>query len=72
MTARPGIIHKTVVSIFRGHIAEMRSYATELEASLGPESNIVKRIRSCAQSNEDALNRLTKCGACGRPNDPAA
>ena len=72
MTMRPGIVQKTVVSIFRSHLAEMRSYATELEASFGSESNIVKRIRSCAQSNEDALNRLTKCSACGRPNGPAA
>ena len=51
------------------HIKAMRDYAAELEPALGADNPIVKRIRSCAYSNEVALNRVTakpKCEACGQ------
>ena len=60
---------RTVEGMYRKHLAEMRSYATEIAATLGEDSAIVKRIRSCADSNEAALNHLSppKCGECGKP-----
>ena len=58
----------TVEDLYRRHIREMRRYAGDLEAVLGQESPIVKRIRSCASSNEFALDRVTKrkCETCGQ------
>ncbi len=65
MTAGP--VHlPTVESLYRQHLSEMLAYADELSTSLGGESKIVKRIRSCAQSNAEALDRLTKCVRCGK------
>lgn len=44
--------------LFRKHIEEMRVYADQLEDVLGKKSPIVKRIRSCADSNAAALDRI--------------
>jgi hypothetical protein len=58
----------TVEDLYRRHIREMRRYALQLADILGAESPIVKRIQSCATSNEDALDRVTKrkCESCGQ------
>lgn len=70
MTHRPPSVSAaslpTVESVFRDHLREMRGYADEIAKTLGDESPIVKRIRSCARSNQEALDRLVKCERCGK------
>ena len=65
MTARCSIaasqaVPPTALSLFRRHIREMRAYAAEIEVVLGKKSPIVKRILSCADSNERALNLVAE------------
>lgn len=48
----------TITGLFRRHLREMRTYAAELEKVLGETSPIVKRIRTCAGSNERALDAV--------------
>lgn len=65
---------RTAEELFRRHLAAMRVYALEIEPALGSESAIIARIRRCATSNEDALNRICppKCGECGKPKEPGS
>jgi hypothetical protein len=56
-SARP----KTIEELFRDHLREMRSYATDrLQPVFGPDNPIVKRILGCATSNEWALDRIVE------------
>ena len=50
----------TVNSLFRYHLLEMRVFAEQIEKSPGKytKAEIVKRIRSCADSNAAALDRM--------------
>lgn len=48
---------KPPAQLMREHIGAMRSYANELQNVLGFDNPVVKRIRSCAQTNELQLDR---------------
>ena len=52
------VLHRSTERLFREHIAAMHVYAFELEAVLGAESPIAKRIHSCAASNARILDAL--------------
>jgi ATP-dependent protease ClpP protease subunit len=57
MTIRRG--GNTAEKLFRGHIAEMRIYASEIESvKVIRRSQIATRIRKCADECETALDRL--------------
>jgi hypothetical protein len=61
--------------LMREHIAAMRAYASEIVGVMGPDSPIVNRIRSCAQSNEYALDRWERtalAAATGTAKTPKA
>jgi hypothetical protein len=59
MTAQAsGLRPLNATDLFRRHLREMRLYADTLVAVLGEDSPIVKRIRSCAASNEAALEAV--------------
>lgn len=58
MTAPSTPTKDTITGLFRRHLRAMRTYADEVEQVLGDTNPIVKRIRSCAASNERALDAV--------------
>jgi hypothetical protein len=48
---------ETAARLFRRHIAEMRTYAAEVQAIIG-NGPIAQRIRKCAGECEAALDRI--------------
>lgn len=58
MTAPTTYERETPTCLFYRHIKAMRNYAFSLVPALGDDHPIVKRIRSCADSNELALDSV--------------